>query len=162
MAICIVSEKSKTRQFYFLHVQVRISNPSWSCWASSRAGSSLSCWMKRSCCQRLPSCSKVPNLRLCKMRVCKAKADGPSTRPCTCPRAGFTLSFSSRDMVQHQVGGITQHCFLPRCQKSNFEAWSRYYLNSKLPFEDVLVIFNQIAEAIHSKIHGTFKSNFLP
>lgn len=96
------------------------------------------------------------------MRGCRAEADGPATSLSTNPLAVFTLSFSSRKMVQHQVREIIHHCFLPGCQKSTFEAWSRFYLNSKLPFEDVLVIFNQMAEAIHSKTHETFKSDFLP
>lgn len=130
---------------------------------SWQLSSSLSCRMKKSCCQRLPSWAKLSILGSCKeMRVCKAEADGPATRPCTCPKAAFTPRFSSRDTVHHQVRGITQHCFLPSCQKSTFEAWSRFYLNSKLPFEDVLVILNQIAEAIHSKTHETLKSDFIP
>lgn len=145
---------------------VRISNPGWSCWAPSRAGSWAApchpCWMKRNRCQRLPSCSRAPYFRLLQGdEGLKAEADRPA-EPLQLPKGSAHTGVFSRDTVQPQVRGIPQCCFLPQCQKFNFEAWSRFYLNSKLPFEDVLVIFNQIAEAIHSKTHETFKSDFLP
>lgn len=131
---------------------------------SWQLSSSLLCWVKRSHCHRLLNYSKAPALRLSKeMRVYKTEVNGPATRPCTCPRALFTRTFSSWDMYStNWGGGITQNRFLPKCQKPNFEAWSSFYLNSKLPFEDVVVIFNQIAKAIHSNTHETFKSDFLP
>lgn len=144
---------------------VSISNPGWSCWAPSRAGSRAApCragWREtpaRGC----QAAAKLPISGSCKeMRVGKAEADG-AAETLQLPKGSVHTGIFSRDMVQHQVRGSTQCCFLPGCQKSNFEAWSRFYVNSTLPFEDVLVIFNQLAEAIHSKAHETLKSDFLP
>lgn len=82
----------------------------------------------------------------------------PAPAPGHCSHGGFP----AETCTAPTGGGITQNRFLPKCQKPNFEAWSSFYLNSKLPFEDVVVIFNQIAKAIHSKTHETFKSDFLP
>lgn len=63
--------------------------------------------------------------------------------------------FSSRDGAAPSEGNHPTVSF-PGARSLPLKlAWSRFYLNSKLPFEDVLVIFNQIAEAIHSKTHET-------
>lgn len=63
--------------------------------------------------------------------------------------------FSSRDGTAPSAGNHPTVSF-PGARSLPLKlAWSRFYLNSKLPFEDVLVIFNQIAEAIHSKTHET-------
>lgn len=163
----VLTDKSKTRQFHFLCAQqesgfqilVEAAEPQAELAAEQllviRAG-----WRETAArgCQaaaELPISGSCKEMRVWKLRLIDLQS------PCSCPRAVLTLGFSA-DTVQPQVRGITQCCFLPQCQKFNFEAWSRFYLNSKLPFEDVLVIFNQIAEAIHSKTHETFKSDFLP
>lgn len=84
------------------------------------------------------------------MKVCKAKANGPAARPSTCQITAFTLRVLNRETVRYEASKgnrPTLTVSFPGA-RNLFEALSRWYLNTKLPFEDVLVTFNQIAAAI--------------
>lgn len=73
------------------------------------------------------------------------------------------LRFLNSKTLQYEVREITQHSLFPFQVPGASGARSRLYLNTELPFEDVLVTFNQIVAAINSKTQETSKSDsFLP